>query len=141
MKKRSDTMEFIPCFGVIGAIILGIWGLLDGVQFFLVLVTCLIVGAIAYGVLFLICIGLSVPLIKYPVKELQEAKDNEDSVRKRVDAVYITLKKHEREIELWNKRRNYMNENKEEIVSTLFERKSRNISSYIDEKLGIRNFS
>ena len=141
MKNRSDTIEFIPYFGVIGAILFGVLGLLDGVQFFLVLVVCLIVGAIAYGVLALISVGLSATLIKYPVKELQEAKGNEGSIRKRVDAVYITLKEHEREIELWNKRCNYMNENKEEIVSNLFERKSRNISGYIDEKLGIRNFS
>lgn len=105
------------------------------------LVLCLIVGVIGYGVSILISIVLSTVLIKYPVKELQEAKVNEDNVRKRVDAVYITIKKHEGEIDLWNKRCNYMNENKEAIVFDLFERKSRNISGYIDEKLSIDNFS
>ena len=138
MKNRSDTIEFIPYFGVIGAIIFGVLGLLDGAQFFMVLVVCIIIGAVAYGVLALVSAGLNAALIKYPEKELQEAKNNEVNVQKRVDAVYIALEKQEREVERWNKRKNYMQDNKEQIISALFKEKSRNLSDYVDKQLGIR---
>lgn len=135
MKKRSDTIEFLPYFGVIGAVVLGILGLLADVQFFMVLVVCGILGAVAYGFLLLVAMALSAALIKYPDKELQDAKSNEDSVRKRGDAVYITIKKYESEIASWNRRWDYLRENKDEIILSCFNRKSRDISSYVDEQL------
>lgn len=140
MKKRSSTIEFIPSLGVLGAVIFGILGLLDGAQFFMVLVVCIIIGAVAYGVLALVSAGLNAALIKYPEKELQEAKNEELNVQKRVDAVYIALEKQKREVERWNKRKNYMQENKEQIISDLFKEKSRNLSDYVDKQLGIRVF-
>ena len=54
------------------------------------------------------------------------------------DAVYIALEKQEREVERWNKRKNYMQDNKEQIISALFKEKSRNLSDYVDKQLGIR---
>ena len=79
--------------------------------------------------------ALSAALIKYPGEELQDAKSNEDSVHKRVDAVYIAIKKYESKIASWNRQRDYLRENKDEIIFALFNRKSRDISSYVDKQL------
>lgn len=135
MKKRSDTIGFLPYFGVIGAVVFGILGLFTNVNFFGVLLVCGIIGAIAYGFLFIVALVLGAVLIKFPDKELQDAKSNEDSVRERADAVYIAIMKYESEIASWNRQRDYLRENKDEIIFVLFNRKSRDISSYVDEQL------
>lgn len=140
MRDRKDKIESIPYLGVFGAIIFGILGLLDGAEFSLVLVGCLFVGTIVFGFLLLITSTLRASIV-YPTEELNEAKSKEKNVQERVNALYTMLKNQEREIELWNKRRNYMNENKEDIVTALFGMRSQNIFDYIDEKLDISNFS
>lgn len=119
IKKRKENIEWLPILGVLAVVIYGVLGLIDGAQFFLVLVVCGLLGAVVYFVLTLLSEGLTTALIKFPVEELNNARKKESDIRKSTDDLNFLITNLEAELKQYKLRSDYMKLNKDSLVASM----------------------
>lgn len=140
MKNRKESMEWIPILGIIAVIVFGILGLLDGAQFFLVLVVCGLIGAGVWFVLTLLSEGLIAFFVRLPADELKNAQLKENNLKQSTDDSTSQIASLKGALEHCERRIEYMQQNRNEIISSMDKHErptwgSQNIYDLVDERM------
>lgn len=137
-KNKQEALESLPYIGVIGAVIFGILGLIAGSDFFMVLVVCVVVGAVAYGVLLVVAMIISALLPGKSLDcELQNAKSKENENQCTVNELKKTISMLEFKLNIYQKKCDYEEKNKDFIVKSLFVRDGNDVDSFVYAQLSL----
>lgn len=137
-KKTYGILDSLPYLGPIGAAIFGILGLIDGADFFMTLVVCLVIGAAGWGVLLALCLViylLTKRLSKNSSMKLSQAISAEEKIRSECNRLSGTIEDIEKSIMFHRKRKEYIELSREQIVDTLFLQGNDNVYKFVDKVL------